>query len=425
MGAGRHAHALSIVAIVSLAGVASASGCGSEGAVAIDGASSGGSSSSGASGSSGASASSSSSSSSSGGPDSSIPDVTFQYDAPLRPESGDACAQSSAIATLKPLDMFVMLDRSGSMNAPQMEMGTKGDCNVGQNVNSRWCRAINALSSYFNSPAATGHAAALQFFMLANGQCNGTGYNVSFVPGAGGGYVTLPSTAFDATLNFVDPQGLTPTEGALRGIVGYTGLPANQRAGRITIGVLITDGDPTVGLCDANLTNLSAILQNHYNATGIRTFVVGMTGATFANLESIAAGGNAPLHADTVGAIADACGNGAGPCRHWNVGDGNGNALAEAMKQIQGAAIACQYTMPTPSFGVVNPNDVVVEYLQNGVPPAKKLTRVSNAAACVADGWYYDNNASPTTIHLCGAQCTSVQADVGAKINVQLGCLGG
>jgi hypothetical protein len=81
--------------------------------------------------------------------------------------------------------------------------------------------------------------------------------------------------------------------------------------------------------------------------------------------------------------------------------------------------------MPVAPIGVVNPNDVKVEYLQNGALPAKKLTRVTNAAACVADGWYYDNNASPTTIQLCGAQCTSVQADTGAKINVMLGCLGG
>jgi hypothetical protein len=75
--------------------------------------------------------------------------------------------------------------------------------------------------------------------------------------------------------------------------------------------------------------------------------------------------------------------------------------------------------------GVVNPNDVNVQYLQNGALPAKKLTRVTNAAACTADGWYYDNNSAPTVIQLCAAQCTSVQADPNAKVNVSLGCLGG
>jgi hypothetical protein len=320
--------------------------------------------------------------------------------------------------------MFVMLDRSGSMNEPQNEPAQKGDCNVGQAVNSKWCHAINALSTYFKSPEATGHGAALQFFALAPpAACDGTTYNTSYSPGGMTGYTTLPSSSFDATLNLVSPMGQTPTEGALRGITGFTGRAANKRAGRIPIGVLITDGDPT--LCDLSTNHLSNILQAHYMVTGVPTFVIGMTGATFATLEEIAVGGSAPLHADTVGTVTNACGNGAGPCRHWNIGDGTGNTLAEAMKQIQGLAIACQYTMPVPAVGVVNPNDVTVEYLQNGVPPAKKLTRVTNAAACVADGWYYDNNASPTTIQLCGAQCTSVQADTGAKINVMLGCLGG
>ncbi len=425
----RYSRALSLCPVFALAAVVAGGGCGSEGTsfdadetgVGSSGTSGGFGvdSSSGSSGSSGTSGSSGSS----GFPDSSIPDVQFAYDAPVRPAS-DACAQTSAVATLKPLDMFVMLDRSGSMNEPQNEPAQKGDCNIGQAVNSKWCHAINALSSYFKSTAATGHGAALQFFALgAPAACDGTTYNTSYTPGGTTGYTTLPSNVFDATLNLVSPMGQTPTEGALRGIVGFSGRPLNQRAGRIPIGVLITDGDPT--LCDLNVTNLTNILQNHYNATKIPTFVIGMTGATFATLETIAGGGNAPLHGDTVGTVTDACGNGAGPCRHWNIADGTGNTLAEAMKQIQGLAIACQYSMPVPAVGVVNPNDVTVEYLQNGVPPAKKLTRVTNAAACVADGWYYDNNASPTAIQLCGTQCTAVQADQGAKINVMLGCLGG
>jgi len=54
-----------------------------------------------------------------------------------------------------------------------------------------------------------------------------------------------------------------------------------------------------------------------------------------------------------------------------------------------------------------------------------KLVRVNDAGSCVANGFYYDNNSSPTQIQLCSQQCTTVQADANAKINVQLGCLGG
>jgi hypothetical protein len=127
-----------------------------------------------------------------------------------------------------------------------------------------------------------------------------------------------------------------------------------------------------------------------------------------------------------VGSLADACGNGAGPCRHWNVGNGDAAAFVEALKAIQGLAVGCNYAVPkTSDAGVVNPDIVKIEYLVGGLAPAKPLNRVLNAAACVADGWYYDNNAAPTTIQFCPAACNAVLADSKAQINVLLGCQGG
>lgn len=121
------------------------------------------------------------------------------------------------------------------------------------------------------------------------------------------------------------PEGQTPTLAAARGIVKFTARAQNQRAGRITIGVLVTDGDPTPSICAENATiadevdDVAAVLSQHYTATGIPTFVIGMNGATFDNVEKMAVGGSAPTHPDTVGTITDACGNGAGPCRHFNI----------------------------------------------------------------------------------------------------------
>jgi len=388
---------------------------GSSGASGTLGASSGAVSS----GSSGAS-SGASSGSTSGGPvaDANIPDVSFYYDAPVKDSaltSDSSCAQIVTTATPKPLDMYVMLDQSGSMGA---------DCNLGSATASKWCYAINALSTYFASPGATGNAAALQYFALSGGTCAGLGYDTAEVPGAGTGYVSLPSSAFDSSLNAHAPSTLTPTEGALRGIVGFTSKPINRRLDRSTIGILITDGDP-VG-CDDSVTNLAKILSDHHAVTGIPTFVIGMPGANFNNLEVIAAGGNAPQHADVVGTLNDACGDGAGPCRAWNVGNGNAAAFVEALKAIQGLAVGCSYTVPKVSdAGVVNPDIVKIEYLVGGLAPAKPLNRVLDVTKCVADGWYYDNNAAPTTIRFCPAACNVVLADTKAQINVLLGCQGG
>ena len=107
-------------------------------------------------------------------------------------------------------------------------------------------------------------------------------------------YTTLPTNTFDALLNSAERQ-------RRRQHADRSGHPRphqftadNRRGGRVTIGILVTDGDPNG--CDDNLQHLSNLLQAHYTATTLRTYVIGMTGATDANLEQIAQGGNAPLH---------------------------------------------------------------------------------------------------------------------------------
>lgn len=242
-----------------------------------------------------------------------------------------------------PVDMFIMQDRSGSMG---------NDCNIGGKTNSKWCHAINALSGYFNSPSSKDNAAAIQFFPLTNHTsalcATGSGYDVAAQPTPPPAYTTLPSSSFDPLLNATDDNGGggTPTEAAIRGMTSFTA--ANRRGGRVTIGILVTDGDPNG--CDEKLKDLSDLLQAHYTATTIRTYVIGMTGANDDNLEQIAQGGNAPLHDAVVGPLTNACGSSPSPCRHWNVGDGNPQAFVAALAAIQDSANGC-----ADGGGTINP----------------------------------------------------------------------
>jgi hypothetical protein len=255
------------------------------------------------------------------------------FDSPFNGlDSSSDGANGDGSGCYAPVDMYVMQDRSGSM-------GT--DCNIGDTVASKWCHAINALSGYFNSSAATGNAAALQFFPLPNDSsalcATGQYYDTPAAPTTPPPFTTLPTNAFDALLNSQASGGYTPTEAAIRGLTTFTAN--NRRPGRVTIGILVTDGDPT--RCDQTLTDLSDLLQAQYTATLIRTYVIGMTGATDSNLEQIAQGGNAPLHPDVVGTLTGACGSSPSPCRHWNVGDGNPDAFIAALAAIQASANGC------------------------------------------------------------------------------------
>ncbi len=272
-------------------------------------------------------------------------DATTNGDSPFNGgDGGSTDGATKSDACYAPVDMYIMLDRSCSM-------GT--DCNIDSGTNSKWCHAINALSGYFNSPAASGNAAALQFFPVVNhtaSMCTtGATYDTPASPTTPPPYTTLPTNTFDALLNATTDNNpcVTPTEGAIRGLDTFTA--GHRRGGRVTIGMLITDGDPVS--CDTNLTDLSNLLQAHYTATTLRTYVIGMTGANDANLEQLAQGGNAPLHPDTVGPLTGACGTSPAPCRHWNVGNGNPHAFIAALAAIQQSADGC-----ADGGGTINPN---------------------------------------------------------------------
>lgn len=355
--------------------------------------------------------------------DAGLPDVVFSYDGPTDSGFGDACAETTVTAKLKPLDMYVMLDRSGSMSEPGFAWyADASDCNVGSAiVDSKWCRAVNALGQYFKSSAATNNRAALQYFPRQGvSTCPGAGYGTPAV-----GLTALPSAAngsLISSLNLEAPKGTyTPTHDAILGLNSFTATA--KTSGREMISILITDGKPNS--CPVNSdSGLAGILTSHFNATGIPTYVIGMTGASFANLEITAKGGGTKSHPDKVGTLNDTCGDGAGPCNHWNVGNGDPNVFVEALKAIQQQAVGCSMTIPKPSQGAPDWNQVKVEYSPGGTPPPVPVPKVSSAAQCAGDGWYYDNNASPTQVNLCPTMCTKVQGDPLAKIDLLLGCLG-
>ncbi len=247
-----------------------------------------------------------------------------------------------------PVDMYIMLDRSGSMSTDSNQDGNIGD------TDTKWERSITALSGYFNAAGSKDQGAALQFFPLDthnSGRCaTGDGYHAPAAPGASPFFTTLPSNGFDALLNAERPASGnnlgTPTEAAIRGMTRFTS--ENRRPGRVTIGILITDGNPNN--CNEDRDDLSDMLAAHHAATKIRTYVIGMQGANFDNVERIAQGGGTPEHPDVVGGLTDACGGGSGPCRHWNVGDGDPKAFEAALEAIQESADGCK-----PGGGEINP----------------------------------------------------------------------
>ncbi len=106
-------------------------------------------------------------------------------------------------------------------------------------------------------------------------------------------------------------------------------------------------------------------------------------------------------------------------------GGGDFNPIFDEIAQgvIETAALPCEYDFPDVD-GLINPDNIKVNYTPNGGGDAVEFNRVTNADACTSgDDFYFDENDDPTKLFLCGSACTTVQND-GGDLKLDFGCLG-
>ena len=311
-----------------------------------------------------------------------------------------------------PLDIYLVLDRTGSM-------GTDCAYVAGNTppVSSKACFATYALADYLIDVSPTVDTTLAFNVMSLSNACDGSGYDPALIDAT-----SLPVTADSPLVQRISDEDFsggygTRIEGALRGVANYT--VNHQAAGREMIGVLITDGDATN--CDTNNSNLAAIIADHLTNTGIRTFIIGMQGASEDKLEELALAGGAEPHDDFCGGLEP-------PCHYWNVGDGSGDVLASALQAIsqQAVPLPCEIDVT----GLEAPEGEELDYGRVNVTLTEgevvtTLPQVSDPGGCPADelAWYYDNPSAPTAVFLCPYACDAVTAaGDGAKLNVVAGC---
>lgn len=339
---------------------------------------------------------------------------------------GGGCAGEEYVADKIPLDMYIMLDQSGSMDD-----GVK------------WPSVTQALGTFLQQPGLDGISVGIQYFGLPTGgmtcgttcftdaDCGAAACGPCFgaVPGTIPG-ICLGGTSGDscnaadyavpeveiaplpgvaspiiASMNaHTPPTTGTPTSAALDGAIMHARDWRIANPSHVVIAVLATDGDPQE--CDTNLANINAIAAAGANGNPeVLTFVIGV-GPSLTNLNGIAAAG--------------------GTTQAYLV-DSGANATQEfldAMNAIRGAALACSYSIPVPQSGTPDYGTVNVQYTPgNGGTPVI-LPKVNDASACPPDGmaWYYDNNAAPTQIVLCSKGCDTITADAMGAIKIVLGC---
>lgn len=310
-----------------------------------------------------------------------------------------------------PLDMYLMLDKSGSMkdggkwgavtgaitqfvglpNLDKLGMGlglfpipaAPGTIPTGTCTSDQDCGFYGPCMPVFNQ--CNGALAGM------NDSCVATDYQKPIV-----GIADLPGvgTQIKAEIGKTAPDGnSTPAGPALEGAIDIATLWAQGHTDRITVVVLATDGEPN----NCNPNDPAKVAGEGLAQTpSIKTFVIGV-GYELTSLNAIAAAGG------TNQAILVSAGNA-------------GAEFLDALNKIRGGMV-CQYVLPQD--GKSDPNKVNVLFTPTG-GPGQTIGGVAGAGECQGEkAWYYDDKK--TQILLCPAACDMVK-NVPGKIEIVLGC---
>ncbi len=324
----------------------------------------------------------------------------------------ETCAGTSSKAQLTPLDVFIMMDQSGSMN----------DASGGGK--SKWAAVIEAFKTFVASPTSSGMGVGIQYFPLLpdcgkDSDCGSMGLcyqGKCIFPGpkcTASTYAapeveiaTLPGNgpAIVASLNAHNPVGGTPTAPALQGAIDHATAWANDHPTHATVVVLATDGAP-MDCSPQDIPSIAKIATTGVNGSPkILTFVIGV-GKELSSLNAIASAG------------------GTGQAFIVDVNQSVADQFAKALAEIQSKALACEYLIPQPMQGALDFDKVNVSYKAGGSKDAKLLPQVAGPMSCsAAGGWYYVPTKNPTKIVMCPTTCSTFKADVSGEVDIVLGC---
>lgn len=296
-------------------------------------------------------------------------------------DEAGVCTSTSAEAHRVPLDIVFLIDQSGSMN-----------------YLGRWTATVNALTTFANDPASIGISAGLVLFPRTDWDCVPDDYAALNVP-----IDMLPQNAFAVTNAL--PAGAhgvgTPMYGALKGALMAATARQDLHPDHKVIVVLATDGWPDG--CSQSNDEVVALAQSARSYNGVLTYTIAVDQSVLPLLDKIAAAG--------------------GTTKTYDMGQ-DLTLFFSKIAEIRQAALGCDFAIPPPPNGMqLDADKVNFSYAPKGVGTPKILPRAKDLADCGSGaGWYYDSNAAPTKIILCPASCSTVEADLSAKVDVLFGC---
>lgn len=318
-----------------------------------------------------------------------------------------ACATSAADGEPVPVDLYFMVDITGSMNCPVPDVDAcdtdPGPPKMGE---SRWTVVSAALKSFLGDPKNQGLGVGMRFFPTQGRQINNIcSVNAYLTPAVEVGPLPGSSMSLVTAIDMQAPGGTTPTVPSLTAAVQHATTWAKAHPTHRVAVVYATDGYPRG--CTGNTIDAAAqVARAAFQQTpSIPTYVLGV-GPNLSSLEQIAAAGsNDKTKAFLVDTSQDAAAQ-----------------LTAALSGIRNNAVLdCTYTIPKPPAGQQLETGKVNVTYTNSAGTVLKVKQDPAGTACSAGaGWQY--SADGSQINLCGSACNAVKADPKGKLQVLFGC---
>ena len=312
-----------------------------------------------------------------------------------------SCSTTTADARRLPVNLLILLDRSGSMS----ESGKWTAAVSGlRTLLGRLDGSIRVGLTMFPAPAGAGAADRVATYNTPNVAIAALSTNRS---------------QLESVLSGASPGGNTPMNCAAEGSRAYFGTFPMDGSHNV---ILITDGAPTDECTDNPCSpfDLACLLANRdagsnavrvsvaRGARGtppIRYFIAGTPDASEAFLSDLAFTGNTARTPDCQSTTS---------C-HYRLQTGSFEAdLTRALDEIRGRAVSCEFAVDAdPSR--VDPTRVNVNVSTGGAAPTIVPRDVDHA-----NGWDYSPGMRSVVLH--GPACDRILADDSAQVRIVFGC---
>jgi hypothetical protein len=322
-------------------------------------------------------------------------------------------AVTDTIYTYKPVALFLMIDRSGSMVTGSPPPADPNN----------WSNSAAAVTAFVNDSRSAGIDIGLGTFPYGSNNtadcASGSDCGNPVVPIA-----PLPGNAQAMTQAMnaqtpSSPTALTPTECGLRGLMNHClQFMATSPTAEQCVAVLITDGAPTQ--CDTNQAYLANIVADGHSK-GVTTFVLGLPGSIMSGLNALAKAGGTNAAMDV---------SGGAPAFIQALNDIRQAVAVSTTTTVTTPGVAatpvpCQWRVPpAPGGQPLDPLKLNVELTVPG-GASQTMDYVASISGCLrttGDGWYYDDAQNPTRILLCPNACLHVTSIPQASLDLLFGC---